>query len=131
MQDTRSVFILYVVENGVNVVLALALYPAFGVQGLALSYALAYTIGTAAAMVLLQRRTGSVDTASVVQTWVRVSLASAVMAAVVTALSAVVEPSLLRAGAGVFAGVSVYFLVARRLGIQELSTLLPMRRRLP
>jgi len=130
MQDTRSVFWLYLVENGLNAVLAVALYPSLGVQGLALAYALAYTGGTAAALVVLQRRTKSVDTASVVQTWVRVGLASAVMAGVVSVLSAVVEPALLRTMVGVVAGGTVYVLVARRLGIQELSTLLPIRRRL-
>ncbi|HEX2700371.1 MAG TPA: murein biosynthesis integral membrane protein MurJ [Acidimicrobiales bacterium] len=130
VQDTRSVFFLYLVENGANVVLAVALYPSLGVQGLALAYGLAYTIGTAAALVVLQRRTRSVDIASVVQIWVRVAVASAVMGAVVAALSALPGPALLRAGGGVVAGVTVYLLVARRLGVQELSTLLPMRRRL-
>ncbi|MGI8685340.1 MAG: polysaccharide biosynthesis C-terminal domain-containing protein, partial [Acidimicrobiales bacterium] len=131
MQDTRSVFYLYLVENGLNAVLAVALYPSLGVQGLALAYALAYTGGTAAALIVLQRRSGSVDIASVVQIWVRVGVASAIMAAAVVAVSVVVEPALFRATAGVIAGVSVYVLVARRLGVQELSTLLPMRRRLP
>jgi putative peptidoglycan lipid II flippase len=129
MQDTRSVFYLYLVENGINAVLALALYPSLGVQGLALAYALAYTGGAVAALVVLQRRTKSVDVPSVVQIWVRVGFASAVMAAVVTAVSVLAGPVLVRAVAGVLAGTSVYVLVARRLGIQELATLLPMRRR--
>lgn len=129
MQDTRSVFLLYLVENGLNVVLALALHPSLGVQGLALAYALAYTGGAAAALVLLQRRTRSVDIAIVVRTWVRVGLASAVMAAVVAAVAAVVDPAPLQAAAGIGAGVSVYVIVARRLGIRELSTLLRTRRR--
>jgi putative peptidoglycan lipid II flippase len=128
MQDTRSVFLLYLAENGINVVLALILYPSLGVQGLALAYALAYTGGSVLALQRLQRRTGSVDVPIVVRTWVRVGLASAVMAAAVTAVSAVVEPAPLRAGVGVAAGVSVYLIVARRLGIQELSTLLSTRR---
>ena len=129
MQDTRSVFFLYLVENGLNIALALALYPSLGVQGLALAYAVAYTGGAVAALVLLQRRTGAVDIPGVVQTWVRVSVASAVMAAAVTAVSTIVQPALPRAGAGVVAGVTVYLLVARRLGIQELSALLRFRRR--
>jgi len=129
MQDTRSVFLLYLLENGLNIVLALALYPSLGVQGLGLAYALAYTGGAAGAMVLLQRRTGAVDVPGVVQIWVRVSVASAVMAAAVTVVGTVVEPTVVRAGAGVVAGVSVYLLVARRLGIQELSTLLRTRGR--
>lgn len=131
MKDTRSVFFLYLVENGLNVVLALALYPSLGVQGLALAYALAYTGGAAAALVVLQRRTRSVDTAHVVRTWVRIATASAVMAAAVSAVAAVVEPALARAATGVVAGVTVYLVVAQRLGIQELATVLPTRRRTP
>lgn len=58
MQDTRSMFLIYVVENTVNVVAALALYPRFGVQGLGAAFAIAYTVGTAVALVDLRRRTG-------------------------------------------------------------------------
>jgi putative peptidoglycan lipid II flippase len=61
MQDTRSLFLLYLVENGVNIVAALALYPSMGVQGLALAYSLAYLAGTAAALVHLRRRLGGVE----------------------------------------------------------------------
>jgi putative peptidoglycan lipid II flippase len=129
MQDARSVFYLYLLENGINVVLAFALYPWLGVQGLALSFSLAYTVATVAALIVLQRRTRSVDTAIVVRTCVRVGLASAVMATAVLAVTAVVEPAPLRAGAGVVVGVAVYVLVARRLRIKELATFPRMRRR--
>ena len=128
-QDTRSVFLLYFWENAVNVALALALYPSMGVQGLALAYALAYTVAAVAALVRLQQRTRTVDIRLVIRTWVRVALASTMMAAVVLAVAAIVEPLALRMGAGVIAGVTVYLLVARRLGIQELSSLLRTGRR--
>lgn len=127
MQDTKSVFRLYLVENGLNVVLALALYPAMGVEGLALAYALAYTGGTVAALVALQSRTRSVDMPIVVRTWVRVAFASALMAGVVGAVAAVAQPDLLRAAAGVTCGVTVYSLVARRLRIGELAALFGRR----
>ena len=127
MQDTRSVFRLYLVENGLNVVLALALYPAMGVEGLALAYALAYTGGTVAAVVALQRRTRSVDVPGVVRTWVRVVLASALMAAAVATVAAVARPDVVRAVAGVVCGVTVYLLVANRLRIGELATLFGRR----
>jgi putative peptidoglycan lipid II flippase len=57
MQDTRSMFLVYLVENGVNIVAALVLYPRFGVQGLGAAFALAYMVGTAVALVDLRRRT--------------------------------------------------------------------------
>ena len=37
-RDTRTVFVLYVLENGINVVAALALYPGYGARGLALAH---------------------------------------------------------------------------------------------
>nr|MDP9389048.1 murein biosynthesis integral membrane protein MurJ [Actinomycetota bacterium] len=73
MQDTRSVFVFYVVENGVNVALALALHPFLGVQGLALAYAVAYTVGTAVALAHLHRRTGALRGRAVGATWARVA----------------------------------------------------------
>lgn len=52
IQDMRSAFWLYALENGVNVVLAAALYRPLGVRGIAASIAAAYTV---AAVVALQR----------------------------------------------------------------------------
>ena len=43
-KDTKSMFFLYAGENALTVVLALALYPPLGVQGLALAYAAPYTL---------------------------------------------------------------------------------------
>ena len=131
MQDTRTLFFLYLWENGINVVLALVLYPSLGVHGLALSYSVAYTAAAAAGVVQLQRRTGSVDMPGVVQTWVRIAFASAVMAVVVAALSALPTPAVVKAGAGVAAGVTVYLAVASRLRIRELSAVLRTGRGLP
>ncbi len=58
-RDTRRVFYLYVVENGINVALALALYPSLHVRGLALSYSAAYTISAVLAAVTVWRVNGS------------------------------------------------------------------------
>jgi putative peptidoglycan lipid II flippase len=58
MRDTRRMFYVYVVENGANVVLAFALYPSMGVQGIALSLSLAYVLGAAVAFADLRRRVG-------------------------------------------------------------------------
>ena len=128
MQDTRSVFTLYLWENGVNVALALALYPVLGVRGLALAYALAYTVGTALAVRRLRRDTGAVDVAAAVRSWARIGVASAAMAAVVLAVAALVGPEVLRLGVAVPLGVTVYLVVARRLGVEELAGLVRIRR---
>lgn len=64
MQDTRSLFFLYVLENGVNIGLAILLYPALGVRGLAVSYSVAYTVAAVVALVHLRRRTRSTGVVS-------------------------------------------------------------------
>ena len=45
MQDTRTAFRLYVVENGINIVFGVPLVGPLGVRGLALSLSIAYTAG--------------------------------------------------------------------------------------
>ena len=54
-QDTRRVFYLYVLENGINIVLAVALYPSLHVRGLAYSYAAAYTVSAVVAFWVVVR----------------------------------------------------------------------------
>ena len=59
-QPTRVSFgssYLYVVENGINIVLALALYPSMHIRGLAYAYAAAYTV-TAVIAYMVVLRTG-------------------------------------------------------------------------
>ncbi len=62
-RDTRRVFYLYVLENGLNVALALAFYPTMRIRGLAYAYAVAYTVSAAVAYVVVMR-TGHVSEAS-------------------------------------------------------------------
>jgi hypothetical protein len=65
MQDTRTAFILYVLENATNILVALILYRTYlGVRGLALSYSIAYSVAALAALAARatghDRRTGPV-----------------------------------------------------------------------
>jgi putative peptidoglycan lipid II flippase len=129
MQDTRAMFFLYLVENAINVVAALVLYPVMGVAGLALAYAVAYTGGTAVALAHLGRRIGGVDAAAVVRSWLRVLVASAAMASIVVAVAILVEPELAEVVVAVTTGAAVYMLAARALGVEEVSALLRIRRR--
>ena len=50
MQDTRTAFRLYLVENGLNIVLGVALVGPLGVRGLALSLSIAYSVAALLAM---------------------------------------------------------------------------------
>ncbi len=79
MQDTRTAFLLYVVENGTNIVAALALSGPLGVRGLALSVAIAYTVAAAVAITVVGRRVGSLGGPTLTGPLRRVAAASAVM----------------------------------------------------
>src|SRR3954452_22707928 len=80
MQDTRTPFLLNCLENGVNVVLALALYPSLGVQGLALSWSIAYGVGAIASLVVMRRRIVRLEARRTVDLVLRVLVASALLA---------------------------------------------------
>ena len=51
MQDTRTAFRLYLVENGLNIVFGVALVGPLGVRGLALSLSIAYSAAAVLALV--------------------------------------------------------------------------------
>ena len=67
LHDTRKPFVLNCWENAINIVLAFALYPTFGVQGLAAAWSLAYLFAAAMALVALRRRIGSLETRRTLQ----------------------------------------------------------------
>lgn len=56
IQDMRSAFWLYALENGVTVVLAAALYRPLGVRGIAAAIAAAYTVAAVVALDRVRRR---------------------------------------------------------------------------
>jgi putative peptidoglycan lipid II flippase len=88
MQDTRTAFRLYLVENGLNIVFGLLLIGPLGVRGLALSVSIAYTAAAALALGVVRHRVGGLGGDDLTVPLKRVVGASAVMAAaVVLALS--------------------------------------------
>ncbi len=117
MQNTKRAFYLYAVENGINVVLAFALYFPLGVRGLALALSIAYTAATFVALADLSRIIGGVEGRGIVRALVRAVALSFLMAAVVAVVAVEVGSDhglglLLRVAASLTAGVSVYFLAA-------------------
>lgn len=90
MQDTRTAFLLYVVENGANIALAVALFPRFGVPGLAAAYGGAYTVGSLVTLVVLGRRLPGGWTAGTLGFTLRLAGATATLGAAVTAALLVV-----------------------------------------
>ncbi len=133
LQDTRSLFWLYAAENAANIVAAIALYPSMGVAGLGLAFALSYVVGTVLGIRHLRRKVGSIRDRATFESLGRVTIASAVMSAAVLGLTLVVGSNegtgaVVRAGAGVVTGVTVYLVLARVLHIGELRALAPVRR---
>jgi putative peptidoglycan lipid II flippase len=124
MHDTRTPFFLNVVENGVNIVLAFALVGRWGVQGVALSYSIAYLVASVVALAVLRRRVGGLGGQALVSALVRMVGAAAVMAAAVWAVTRVVgddtgSGAVLRVIAGVAIGALVYVAVALALGVRD------------
>ncbi len=139
MQNTRMTFLLYLVENGVNIVLALALFPHFGVQGLAAAYAAAYTVGALVTLAVLSRRLPAGWLAGIGGFSVRLGLATAALAAVVAAVLvgvvAALPPGSTRAAVQVAAavplGAAAFLGAAAALGLGEpLALVQPVLRRL-
>jgi putative peptidoglycan lipid II flippase len=121
MQRTRVAFYLYLVENGINIALAVVLVHPLGVRGLALSLSVAYTVGALLGLALLRRWFGRLGSAA---TWAplrRVGLATLAMGAVVLVVSNLSGDTkgtglLVRVVGSVAAGLLAYAAVAVLLG---------------
>jgi putative peptidoglycan lipid II flippase len=135
MKNTRSMFWCYVGENALTLVVGVALYPALGVEGLAIGWIGAYSVAALFTVVHLRHRAGGLQGPAVLATTVRVVIATAVMAVVLVALSALLPSGaslMVLAGrvillAGV--GTVVYVLAALFLGVTEVRQVLRIRRR--
>jgi putative peptidoglycan lipid II flippase len=84
LQDTRTPFFLNAFENALNIGFAVALFPTFGVQGLAMAWSAAYLIAAIAALFALARRIGPAVDAGVGRALLQ-SAAGAVALAIVAA----------------------------------------------
>lgn len=80
LQDTRTPFVLNCFENALNIALAFPLYYAFGVPGLALAFAGAYTGAAALTLWSLSRRIGDTDARRLGNMLVRSLLAGGLVA---------------------------------------------------
>jgi putative peptidoglycan lipid II flippase len=134
MQRTRVAFYLYLVENGINVALAVLLVHPLGVRGLALALSAAYSISALLGLGLLRRWFGHLGTAS---TWAplrRVALATLAMGAVVLVVSSLSGATsgvglVVRVIGSVLAGSAAYAVVAVLLGRRQVLGPVGGRRR--
>jgi putative peptidoglycan lipid II flippase len=120
-----------------NGLLDLAFYR-FGTWGIPLATSVVNVAGTAALLVLLHRRLGRFELTETIGAAVRILAASAVLAGVAFGvwygLDAAVGRSLggqiVSVGGGLSAGLGVYLISCRLLGVRELEALLSLRARL-
>ena len=87
MQRTRVAFYLYLVENALNIVLALLLVLPLGVRGLALSLSIAYTVAALLAFAVFHQWFGRLAAGETWAPLVRVLIASVPMGIVVLVVS--------------------------------------------
>jgi putative peptidoglycan lipid II flippase len=87
MQRTRVAFYLYLVENALNIVLAVLLVHPLGVRGLALSLSIAYTVSALLALAVFHQWFGQLADRASWTPLVRVIVASVPMAVVVVVVS--------------------------------------------
>ena len=121
MRDTRTPFLLYLLENGLNIVLAFAFRSPLGGRGLALFLAVAYSVSAIAALAVLRVRVGGLGGRVVVRYVLRTVICSLIMAFVVALVLAGVGSDqgvglLERVVAGVVAGVASYSLAVGLAG---------------
>lgn len=79
MHDTRTAFRIYLIQNVGNVVLALLLVGPLGVEGLALAFALSYTVAAVVALRVVAARDGGLGGSDLTTPVLRVLAATAVM----------------------------------------------------
>jgi putative peptidoglycan lipid II flippase len=120
-----------------NAVLDLVLYRV-GVWGIPLATAVCNVAGTVALLVLLRRRAGRLGGTAIASTTIRVTIASAGVAAVAwgvwhpldSELGRSFPAQLVSLGAALLASVLVYFVGCRLLRVRELDVLFSLRSRL-
>ncbi len=90
MQDTRTAFVLYVLENGTNLLLAALLYHPLAIRGLALAYSGAYSLAAVVSLLVLRERCGTIGGRALLAAVTRSGALSVVMALAVAFVSALV-----------------------------------------
>jgi putative peptidoglycan lipid II flippase len=133
LQDTRTPFVLNAFENGLNVVLAIAMFPHLGVQGLALAWSGAYLVAAVGAMLVLRRRIGGVPDAAAMRSAARAGVAALAMAVVAAPVAAAIvrtspAVALLATAVAGGAGVLVYVVTLLVLRSDELASLIVLVR---
>ncbi len=79
IKRTRIVFVLYLIENGLNIILAVLLHLRYGVFGLAISLSIAYSVAFVVGLATLLRNQLSPDLWEILRPWINSLAASVAM----------------------------------------------------
>jgi putative peptidoglycan lipid II flippase len=131
-KDTKTPFVINVVENSLNIVLAIVLVDRYGVLGLGLAFALAYVVSSVWAMQILGYKVPGFSVRATLRSLAPMILAAVVMAEVVWLVTQPVggntgTDAMLRLAIGGIVGVVTYGAVLWVLRVPELDA---VRRRL-
>lgn len=129
LHDTRTPFLINAIENGINIALALVLFPSLGVQGLALAWSGAYSVAAILALVMLRRRVPRPVDRDVGLSAIRAALAGAALAIVASPLAAAIgrtsaNRAIVTTAVAGLAGAGAYVVVLVILRTPELRSLL-------
>ncbi len=113
MQNAKTVFWIYVVENSLNVVLAIVLVVPLGIRGIALSISIAYTLSAFLSIVLMRNRLGGLGLKRLFRLTLRVLILTLITGLVAATASSVFSTSttignLADVILGVVAGIVTY-----------------------
>jgi putative peptidoglycan lipid II flippase len=128
MQDTRTPAFINVAAVTVNTGANLVLFTAFGVRGLALGHALAYTFAAVVAAVVIRRRMGGLEGRRLAGGMLRIGAAATATGgaawAAATAVGAAIGTTgvlhqLVQVAAGVLAGLTIFLVGVVLLKVEE------------
>lgn len=91
-ENTRTPFFLNVIENAINIVLAIVLVDRHGVLGLGLAFGIAYLVSAVIVLVVLTIRHAAIDWRSLSTLTIRILCAAAVMAVVIAVIETMMSP---------------------------------------
>ncbi|MSZ72441.1 MAG: hypothetical protein F2716_08955, partial [Actinobacteria bacterium] len=134
-QDTRTPFLINLVQNVLNIILAFALVRTYGVLGLGVAFAVSYIIGAVVALYVLRIKVHTFPVVDVLVSLARMLAAAAVMGAVLwLALKPVGDNNgfgaVLKISVGIVIGTLVYLGALTLLRVPEVNGLRSASQRL-
>jgi putative peptidoglycan lipid II flippase len=127
-QDARTPFTINLVENAINIVLAIVLVDRFGVLGLGLAFAIAYLVSAAWALQIMSFKVPGFALRPIFASLARMLLAAVVMAEAVWLVTRLIGgtdggAAIVQVLAGAVVGAVVYTGILVLLGAPELHAL--------